>query len=98
VFFSSWNVSLIIVGLSTSHLTQGTDKHHSVSISVSFQNSNISGFIIIIVLKFSSSRSFSMLTTTSFIQAHICGAAKPTQPLSGFLIYLIISLPNLTAF
>ncbi|MDP3380665.1 MAG: hypothetical protein Q8S84_03955 [bacterium] len=48
-------------------------------------------------MKFSSSRSFSILTTTSFHETHICGAANHTHPFSGSFMYLIIFFHNFTA-
>jgi len=90
--------NLIVRYLSTFHLAPGTDKHHSSSLSVVSECSSISGLSIIIVLKSSSSRSLSKLTTTSLLFTQTWGAARPTQPFSGSFIYFIISFPNFSYF
>ncbi|MDR2639794.1 MAG: hypothetical protein LBC61_00160 [Candidatus Peribacteria bacterium] len=64
-------LNFIFLYLATSHFFQGTDKHHSVSYSLSSLCSRIVGFIINMILYFSSSQFFGSHTAIRRIDFHI---------------------------
>ncbi len=98
LYFSSRYFTLIERYLGTFHLSSGILRHHSSKSIFSSECSTISGLIIIIVWKLSSSRSFSRLTTISLLLYQTCGAASQTHPFSGSLICLIISFQSFAYF
>jgi hypothetical protein len=80
--FLSIKFTFIFLNLFTSHFSQGTDKHNSVSHSVSVLCSKTTGFIIKIVLYVSASQLFGNHTAMSLIDCPICGAARPIAEFS----------------
>ncbi len=88
---ASRNATLTQLHRSTSPLSPGTERHHSISLDFSSECSRIVGFIIAIVRNDSSSYVFIRDTTISRLFTPTWGAARPTPPLSGFLICFTIS-------